>query len=279
MMSIGINRINPLCFIGHRLLSAKTAHQSDHNTHGLKPESVKTKTLPSGLKVVSQENYSPLSRIAVCIKAGSRYEPDDQLGLVHALRNAAGLSTKRSTIFGITRNIEFVGGRLYAVTTRDLIIYVLENIRDHTFKNIDYLSDTILEPAFKPWELTDFAYRQKIDLALLNETPQLRLTEALHKAAFRGGLSKSLFSPEFNVGKITNESLTKYVNDHFVANRTAIVGLGIDHERLVDLVGKKFALPTGDRGSSGESKYVGGEIRVDTNSDITHVAVAAEGAR
>lgn len=260
--------------VGARFLSAQAApHRSDE----LKPQKLRVSTLPNGLIVASLENYSPISRIGVFIKAGSRYEPADELGLSHTLRSVAGLSTQRSTVFGITRNLEYVGARLLAVTTRDNICYFLEQNRDHTVTNLRFLSDTITAPAFKPWELSDNVNRQKVDLAFLKENPNILVLENLHKAAFRGGLRNSLFSPDFMLGKHSQESLQRYVEDHFVSNRTAIVGLGIEHDLLLEQVESKFSLARGDRGNSGESKFIGGESRQESNSDVTYAAVVAEG--
>ena len=140
----------------------------------------------------------------------------------------AGFSTKESTVFGITRNIEYVGGSLSALTTRDYMIYILENDRSYTDKTIKYLSDTVMAPAFKHWQIKDNIYRQKTDLSILKDTPLLLLSEALHSVAFRGGLKNSIYSPEFMLGKHSSEMLTNFVNNHFVSNRTAIVGLGIE---------------------------------------------------
>lgn len=47
--------------------------------------------LPNGLVIASLENYSPASRIGVLVRAGSRYEAIDNLGVTHMLRLAASL--------------------------------------------------------------------------------------------------------------------------------------------------------------------------------------------
>lgn len=47
--------------------------------------------LPNGLVVASLENYSPLSRVGVFVKAGSRYETFENQGVSHVLRLAANL--------------------------------------------------------------------------------------------------------------------------------------------------------------------------------------------
>ncbi|MEQ2186131.1 hypothetical protein GOODEAATRI_025482, partial [Goodea atripinnis] len=47
--------------------------------------------LPNGLVIASLENYSPLSSVGVFVKAGSRHENADNLGVSHVLRLAANL--------------------------------------------------------------------------------------------------------------------------------------------------------------------------------------------
>lgn len=47
--------------------------------------------LPNGLVIASLENYSPLSSVGVFVKAGSRYETEENQGVAHVLRLAANL--------------------------------------------------------------------------------------------------------------------------------------------------------------------------------------------
>lgn len=47
--------------------------------------------LPHGLVIASLENYSPLSRVGLFVKAGSRYETVENQGVSHVLRLAANL--------------------------------------------------------------------------------------------------------------------------------------------------------------------------------------------
>lgn len=46
---------------------------------------------PNGMVIASLENYSPLSRVGVFVKAGSRYETVENQGVSHVLRLAANL--------------------------------------------------------------------------------------------------------------------------------------------------------------------------------------------
>lgn len=63
-------------------------------------------------------------------RAGSRNETYSTQGIIHHLRIYAGLSTSRSSTFGITRNIQQLGGNLTATTDRESIAYTLQITRD-----------------------------------------------------------------------------------------------------------------------------------------------------
>lgn len=45
--------------------------------------------MDNGIKVASLDNGGAISKVAVAIKAGSRYEASTQLGLSHLIKNAA----------------------------------------------------------------------------------------------------------------------------------------------------------------------------------------------
>jgi ubiquinol-cytochrome c reductase core subunit 2 len=253
----------------------------------LKPEAAeaiqkqepKLSKLPNGLVVASYENYDPIARIAVLVKAGSRYEDHNNLGISHALRNAAGLSTKNHTGFAVTRNINQIGGSLLASADRETISYSLECKRDSLDVGLNFLAQVSVKPVFKPWEVSDNTPRLKLDLALLHQQPQLLVLENLHKAAYRTGLGNSLYSPEHMIGEHEPEMLADYVKQNFTADRMAVVGVGISHEMLVEYANKVLQPSTAAGNSTSVvSKYGGGEIRVENGDPLSYVAVVTEGA-
>jgi Predicted Zn-dependent peptidases len=63
-------------------------------------------------------------------RAGSRYEQANTLGITHALRIVAGLTTKDSTQFGIIRNLQQIGATLTCQTDRETIAYTLQSTSD-----------------------------------------------------------------------------------------------------------------------------------------------------
>lgn len=190
------------------------------------------------------------------------------------IRSTAGLTNKRSSGFGVTRNIQQTGGNLSVTTDREVIEYNLELTRDQLENGLGFLSDVATQQLFKPWELKDTVKAVKDDLARI--TPQIRAVDLVHRAAFRRELGNSIFCAKHHVGKLSAETLQHYVASNFTNGRAAVVGVGIDHQKLVGFA-KTLQLQNGPE-TSAPSKYQGyGELRVDKAGDLAHVAIATQG--
>lgn len=72
------------------------------------------------------------------------------------LRLAGGLSTQRSSAFAIARNIQQIGGTLSSWGDREFVGYTVTTSADNVETGLKYLQD-LVQPAFKPWELSDNA--------------------------------------------------------------------------------------------------------------------------
>lgn len=167
---------------------------------------------------------------------------------------------------------------LNATTTRDNLIYTLENVRDKNLDTVKYLIDSVSRPEFRPWELDDNLYRLKLDLERYDIDAQSQLADLLHRAAFRGGLSNSLFIKSFNLSNNSQEKLLSFTRNHFVATNTTVVGLGVDHDDLVGLVQKELELSSvSSVGEQNKSKYIGGDCRQPFNTKLTFATVVTEG--
>ncbi|GFU48133.1 cytochrome b-c1 complex subunit 2, mitochondrial [Trichonephila clavipes] len=261
-----------------KLRPAQSATQAEADIEPLTKQDAQISQISSGITVASVENYSPITQVSAVVKAGSRYETAHNLGLVHFLRHCTVLSTKNHSGFVMTRDLEMIGAKLNVTATRDHLIYNLKGSRDSIDRGLAILADIITNPAFKPWELKEASEILSLDLALHQNQPESVLLEALHKAAFRGGLSNSLFSEPFMIGKHNPDMCHSFVRGHFIASRTSIVGLGIAHEDLERSVGEHFHFQGGAAESDGVSKFSPGEIRIEADIPVTYAAVVAEGA-
>ncbi|KAG0711230.1 Cytochrome b-c1 complex subunit 2, mitochondrial [Chionoecetes opilio] len=260
-------------FIGEARLWSPGRRPADHLHPAPAPAQVTS--LPSGVVVASQENNSPVSRVAVLFKAGSRYESPSQHGASHMVRSCVGQATANTTAFSIIRSLQQVGGSIEAEGGREHILYGLEVIRDNLDSALEVLGEVSTKPAYKAWELKDSLGRVKTELAL--REPSALALEMLHKAAFRNtGLANSIFVPDHKVGKLSGAVLHDYVAQTHQAGRMVVVGFGVDHDALVSYA-QSLGVSAGE-GPAEASVYGGGEIRKDTESPICVVAVAGAGA-
>ncbi|XP_019870660.1 cytochrome b-c1 complex subunit 2, mitochondrial [Aethina tumida] len=235
---------------------------------------IRSTTLTNKTVVVSADNESAITRISIIVRAGSRNETADNLGVTHLLRNCAGLSTKNVSQFLITRNIQQVGASLTATSDRETISYTLEGTKSAVDKVLPFLTEVATQQVFKPWEVSDTIPRLHLDIA--TRPLQVRAIDLLHKAAYRTGLGNSLFIPKFQIGKISSETLQHYVCTNFTNSRTAVVGAGIGHDALCKIA-QGITLGSGG-GDCSPSPYKGGEVRSDKGGDLAFVAIATEGA-
>merc|ERR1712029_787948 len=164
----------------------------------LKAEPLKVSTLPNGLTVASLENHSPVTTVGVVIKAGSRNEGYDNAGVSHALRIAAGMATKKNTAFGLCRNLQQVGGSMSCTQGREHTLYAVQTTRDVSDIGVEYLTDSVSNSVYKPWEVERSTPRLKLELA--TRSPATKALELLHQASFRSGLGNGLFCPDHKVG-------------------------------------------------------------------------------
>ncbi|KZC05705.1 PREDICTED: cytochrome b-c1 complex subunit 2, mitochondrial [Dufourea novaeangliae] len=247
--------------------AAATAQVSVHATA---PE---CQVLSNKVTVATQDSNSPIAQVSIVFRAGSRNETYDTQGVTHTLRIAAGLSTSCSSGFAITRNIQQLGGNLTAIVDRESIAYTLQITRNNLSEALQFLEHVATKQVFKPWEVSDQLPRMEYELASIPDTTLI--LELLHKAAFRSGLGYSLFSPKHQLGKIGSETLQHFVSTWFTGPKCAVVGTGVPLSELTALA-NNLEIGTEDRAVE-PSRYGGGELRKESASELTTVAVAVEG--
>ncbi|XP_052408075.1 cytochrome b-c1 complex subunit 2, mitochondrial-like [Carassius gibelio] len=244
----------------------------------LAPQDVQVSKLPSGLLVASLENYSPVSKIGVFVKAGSRYETPENLGVTHILRLASNLTTKGASAFKICRGLEAVGASLSVTSSREHMVYSLDCLRDDFDGVVEYLVNVTTAPDFRPWELSDLSQRVRIDKAVADQSPQIGVLEKLHEAAYKNALSNSLYCPDHMLGKISVDHLQQFFASNYTSARMALVGLGVSHAALRQVGERFFSTHTGTGAAGAKAVYRGGELRVQSGGGLVHALLACEGA-
>ncbi|XP_037073893.1 cytochrome b-c1 complex subunit 2, mitochondrial-like [Pollicipes pollicipes] len=244
---------------GHGATRQQAAAKS--SDYGVLPrEPLKTSSLANGMLVASVENQSPLSqrRHSCQALAGGRYETPENRGVTHLLRIVAGLSNAEDTAFGLTRQLQQVGGSLTCTVDREVLIYSADATRNHMDLVMKLLANAATKQVFKPWEVQDNKARVQLDLKLT--APEVSLLEDLHLAAFRqSDLGHSLLAAPHALGSLGTDQLASHLSQTLLSRRVAVVGTGVDHDTLTQFA-QSLQLPDGD-GPARAARYGGGEAR------------------
>lgn len=254
--------------IAKRCYASKTAALS------VKGPDVQTKKVNNTLVVAVPGYPSKIGRVSVTFLAGSRYEEPENTGISHLIRSSAGFTTESSTTFAILRNLGHLGANYYATNDRETITYTIEAHKDNLTSGLKYFIDSISTQTFKPWELSDNLKRLEYDL--LTISPESRVLDLAHKAAYRNALGNTVFLPKANVKKLGTEHLLHYVKKNFNNNNAIVSGVGVDLDTLV-CVTEDLNLPNADSNCTPKAKYFGGDVRKLKPLNATYVAVVGEG--
>lgn len=197
--------------------------------------------------------------------------------MTHLLENLAFKATQHRTHFRLVRELEAIGASVAASASREQIVYALDTTKASIPEAVELLADAVLNPKFAPWEVKAAADKLEEDLKALEANPQATLLEGLHTAAFQGGLGRPLIAPPGSVGRLTSDDVAQFVSERFVGQNLVLAAAGIGHEELTQLARPLF---DGVSGASPpprpESRYVGGDFRAASASELTHALLAFE---
>ena len=196
----------------------------------------------------------------------------------HLLEYMAWKGTKNRSSLRVVREIEAIGGNVMASASREQMAYSIDTTRATVPEALEILTDCVINQKFELWEVNEALERMKVDVKNLEDNPQTTLLEALHSAAYSGGLSQPLIAPKSVVSSLTPEVAREFVNELYTGARMCLSGAGVEHNELVRLAEPLLgALPAGMVGEP-PSQYIGGDWRQFAAGPLTHGVLAFEHA-
>ncbi|KAJ1555291.1 ubiquinol-cytochrome c reductase core subunit 1 [Nowakowskiella sp. JEL0078] len=218
-----------------------------------------------GFQIATIDDKGPVSSVAVVLSLGSRHEAPDAPGAAHLLKNVLVRNLADDTIVRTVRGAEFRGNTLSATVTREHLILASEFLRDDLVDVVPELLELLFNKSFQPYEFLDAVPSVLAESQAHLSLPEIKIWEAAHSLAFRYGLGSPLFITKAAAANLKRSSLISLLETSINPSRLAIIGSGIDHSELSDLVSSSLAskaFPTAESAVS-PSKYYGGEIRID----------------
>lgn len=261
----------------------------DHTPFLLFPQ-VRLSTLQNGIRVVTQS--APvcslhMASIGVWIDAGSRFEAPGTNGTAHFLEHMIFKGTRRRTAQSLEVEIENLGARLNAYTSREQTTFFADVQSKDIAVAADVLADILQNSRFP-----EHAIKRERGVILREmEEVQGQMEEVifdhLHLAAFdKHPLGDTILGPEENIQAISRTDLKKYISSHYTGPRMVVSAAGaVKHEEVVNLVRSLFTNFSRDPTTADQlvmakpAIFTACEVRVDDEAmPLAHLAVALEGA-
>lgn len=213
------------------------------------PVETKVTKLENGMRVASDNSPGAFSTVGVLLESGCRYEANYTSGITHFLEKLAYSST---SVFAsrdhIAKKIEQVRGVYDCQTTRDITCYAMSaSGTDGPAAVVEILAEVTQRPLFSSDELAQARAVIRNEIETRNMMPEQDsfMLEMIHAAAYQGntvGLPK--FCPVENLESIDAQQLYTFMRHNYRPENMVLVGVGLEHEGLVDLANKQFVHKT-----------------------------------
>lgn len=240
----------------------------------------------SGINIAAADDGALTSSVTLAVKAGPRYE--NAPGVAHVLKNYLFKSNQKRSSLRLVREAEFYGGVLSTALTKECLLLTAEFLRGDEEFFLEVLGDVLTRSKFAVHEFNEEVLPQvQSEHAQAQSNPAVLGYDHLLQTAYRQrGLGSSLFASPLL--PVTHRQTVDFAKAAFAKNNIAVLGSGIESNKLNQLVSAHFGdLAASASISSTASKYFGGEQRVafapphgaeNTRAAHGHFFIAFEGA-
>ena len=221
--------------------------------------------LDNGLIILTDPMDVPSFTLGVWVDIGSRNESPEINGITHFLEHMLFKGTKRRSALAITTEIENVGGRINAYTTKEHTAYYIQALAEYLPLAIDLLGDMLQQSVFDPQELAREKSVILQEILQGYDTPDDIIFDHFQKTAYPlCPLGQPIIGNPLSVGAVDRQTVLDYFQAYYTPRAMVLAAAGnVDHAAVVECADKAFSAKT-----SASSKkvtpalYCGGEYRV-----------------
>lgn len=234
----------------------------------------------TGAAIVSVDSNEPLSRVGVFLRAGSRYNTVPGLSFVLQHFISGTMSAPQRTGLNMIRTAEQLGAVKNVCVGREVATYAMSSYRDCVDEILSILSTLTSNTNCSIHEYPTAIEIERLK-ASLRVLPLEKVLDLSFKAAYRNqSMGNSLYVPDYNVNNIDVYQLNDFIKSTHGSEGMVIVGMGMDHDVLyAGAEGLGVQENGGVAATQSQSKYIGGDIRVETGGNTATVVVMGEGAK
>lgn len=211
------------------------------------PEHKKT-VLENGVTLLTETMKDVRSvAMGIVVGAGSGLEQEPLAGISHFIEHMAFKGTKKRSAFDIASELDAVGGKMNAYTSKELTTYYAVTLDRHINVATDVLSDIFLNSVYdsKEMELEKGVIVEEIKM--YEDTPDELIHDFFTEVIYHGHpLGRSTIGNEKSVRSISRQNMMDYIKGLYTPDNTIIALAGnIEHEEAVKLIEPAFSAMQG----------------------------------
>jgi zinc protease len=184
---------------------------------------MKIKKLKNGMKLI----FIPLNVLTISIgffiKAGSRFENDNNNGIAHFLEHMMFRGTNNRPSDKLLLEIENLGCSYNAATSYEFTYYEMHGNYKDSIKLLDIMVDLYLNPLFeqKDIDIEKGVVMEEINMNL--DKPERTIGNDMYQLIFNGsGLGRTILGTKENIKNITRENLIDFRKKYYTPTNTIV---------------------------------------------------------
>jgi len=206
-------------------------------------------TLPNGMQVILKENHaSPLVSSVVVVKAGSKYENDQNNGFTHLLEHMLFNGTETRSRVEFNEGIKDHGGYINAFTRQEMTGYLIVMPREFIEYGLDLQADQLFHSVLPSEEFPKERDIVVEEIKKDNDNIENIAQDYFNSVLFQGTpYARPVIGYESTIRNVTRDEVMKYYKEHYVPNNMTVLIIGdFETPQMLEWVNKYFgAVPSG----------------------------------
>jgi predicted Zn-dependent peptidase len=192
----------------------------------------KHRTLPNGLTLLAEVNADAhTAAVGFFVKAGTRDETPEVMGVSHFLEHMMFKGTARRTADDVNREFDELGANYNAFTSHEQTVYYAHVLPEFLPRAVDLLGD-MLRPALRE---ADFDMEKNVileEIGMYDDRPEWRLQDQLLEDHFRdasgGGhpLGYRVLGTNDTIRALTAEQMRTYFDHRYSPDNVVVAAAG-----------------------------------------------------
>jgi len=236
--------------------------------------------LENGLTVATDTMKSVETvALGVWCGTGARHEDREYNGVAHMVEHMVFKGTARRNALDISAEIENVGGRMNAYTSREMTAYYAYMLKQDAFLGLDMIADMLQNSTFPDHEIERERGVILQEIGMYQDTPDDHIFDLAQAQAFADqSFGAPILGSVERIKSMPKSALSAYIDQHYTPDKMTVVAAGnIDHDEFVDQTISLFSdLSTPKDRIVEKPTYTGGDVRLSRDLEQSHIFLGFE---